>query len=628
MLRNRTMKIKASGTDRLVSDYIERSPAFSLGFEVQACRILGDRVALAVAKKVHPRDLTATPTARRVLELLEFAFSEPELIVGAENGHPAVTLFLAEFLSEYGMESSIRVKAGDLASRFRMLAKARSSVVPRSGRKQRYRTSGFLRLLIASLQCDSLSFSTLLRGLVWPEVCSHSPREDGSLACCPSHHRLLHCSRPNVRNIDIRRRRPTHSRSRNLYKRFGAASRGSRCRRGRVLRGFLQRHHAGRRVTGQLTVVAGNGTPGFSGDDGLATNAQLNQPAGIAVDLAGNLYIADTLNNRVRRVSHGVIATIAGDGTTAVMNMPLGIAVDISGNVYADSGDDRVLEISQGSIATVATLSPTIGCAGVAVSPNGTLYVSTSVNVYQMNDGFLVRVSQSPPPAKFEPVGIAVDANGRVYVADVGNHEIWQISNGTMTVVAGNGTSGYSGDNGPATLAELNGAQWVAVDAADNLYIADSMNNRIRKVTLGVITTIAGGYGTTGPQSNGRPTTSAQLNLPQGIGPMRPATSILLTQAVIACSRFTRREGYRSGERDRGIQRRWRGGYECAVESAAGRGGGWLRERLHHRFGQQSHPQSDAGRDYDSRREWHVGVQRRLRTGNRSSVERFRAAWR
>ena len=111
--------------DRLVSDYIERSPAFSLGFEVQACRILGDRVALAVAKKVHPRDLTATPTARRVLELLEFAFSEPELIVGAENGHPAVTLFLAEFLSEYGMESSIRVKAGDLASRFRMLAKAR-----------------------------------------------------------------------------------------------------------------------------------------------------------------------------------------------------------------------------------------------------------------------------------------------------------------------------------------------------------------------------------------------------------------------------------------------------------------------------------------------------------------------
>ena len=108
-----------------MSDYIGRSPAFSLGFDVQACRILGDRVAIAVAKKVHPRDLTASPTARRVLELLEFAFSEPGLIVDAENSHPAVALFLAEFLSEYGIESSIRLKAGDLASRFRILAKAR-----------------------------------------------------------------------------------------------------------------------------------------------------------------------------------------------------------------------------------------------------------------------------------------------------------------------------------------------------------------------------------------------------------------------------------------------------------------------------------------------------------------------
>ncbi len=270
-------------------------------------------------------------------------------------------------------------------------------------------------------------------------------------------------------------------------------------------------------VTGQLTVVAGNGTPGFSGDNGLATNAQLNQPAGIAVDLAGNLYIADTLNNRIRRVSHGVIATIAGDGTRAAIYMPLGIAVDVSGNVYvADSGNNRVLEISQGRVATVATLPPSIGCVGVAVSPNGTLYVSTSVNVYQMNDGALDWVSQNPPPAKFEPIGIAVDANGRVYVADVGNHEIWQISNGTMTVAAGNGTLGYSGDNGPATLAELNWAEWVAVDAADNLYIADSMNNRIRKVTLGVITTIAGN-GTTGLVRNGEPATSAQLNLPQAI---------------------------------------------------------------------------------------------------------------
>ena len=192
-----------------------------------------------------------------------------------------------------------------------------------------------------------------------------------------------------------------------------------------------------------------------------------------------------------------------------------------------------------------------------------------------------------------------------------------------MTVVAGNGTSGYSGDNGPATLAELNGAQWVAVDAADNLYIADSMNNRIRKVTLGVITTIAGGYGTVGPQSNGRPTTSGQLNLPQGIA-TDTSGNVYIADAgsnrVFEVSHGER--GIVAGNGTAGFQRRWRGGYECAVESAAGRGGGWLRERLHHRFGQQSHPQSDAGRDYYSRRERHVGVQRRRRTGNRSSVER------
>ena len=211
--------------------------------------------------------------------------------------------------------------------------------------------------------------------------------------------------------------------------------------------------------------------------------------------MAGNLYIADTLNNRIRRVSHGVIATIAGDGTTAVMNMPLGIAVDVEERLrgrFRQQPRARDLARQHRHGGYVVADDRVRWCGGES---EWHTYVSTSVNVYQMNDGLLVRVSQSPPPAKFQPVGIAVDANGRVYVADVGNHEIWEIFNGTMTVVAGNGTSGYSGDNGPATLAELNGAQWVAVDAADNLYIADSMNNRIRKVTSGVITTIAGGMG-------------------------------------------------------------------------------------------------------------------------------------
>ncbi len=267
-------------------------------------------------------------------------------------------------------------------------------------------------------------------------------------------------------------------------------------------------------VTGLLSVVAGNGTPGFSGDNGRATNAQLNQPAGIALDPAGNLYIADTWNNRIRRVSNGVISTIAGDGTTGTLGRPYAVALDGAGNVYiADSFNNRLLEISLGTITTVATLPPMIGVLGVAVSPNGTLYMAGGLNVYQLDDGVFVSVVQNPPPL-FLPTGIAVDASGNLYVA--GSNEIFEISNGPPTVVAGNGTAGFSGDGGPAASAELNTAESVAVDAAGNLYIADFMNNRIRKVTKGVIATIAGNGTIAFSGGNGSPL-GAQLNLPQGV---------------------------------------------------------------------------------------------------------------
>ena len=113
-----------------MSDFIGRSPGFVLGFDIQACQALGDRVAIAVAKKVNPRDLAAAPIGSRVLELLEYAFSEPELILDAGNSRPTVSLFLAAFLSEYGIEASTRLKAGDLASRFRTLAKAPQIAIP------------------------------------------------------------------------------------------------------------------------------------------------------------------------------------------------------------------------------------------------------------------------------------------------------------------------------------------------------------------------------------------------------------------------------------------------------------------------------------------------------------------
>jgi sugar lactone lactonase YvrE len=169
-------------------------------------------------------------------------------------------------------------------------------------------------------------------------------------------------------------------------------------------------------TTGVLTLVAGNGTTGFSGDNGPATSAQLNFPAGVAVDSAGNLYIADSYNNRVRKVSNGVITTVAGNGT------------------FGFSGDN-----------------------GPATSAQF---------------GF--------------PYGLAVDSAGNLYIADSGNR-IRKVSNGVITTVAGNGTTGFSGDNGPATSAQLSGPRGVSVDSAGNLYIADANNNGSEQEFVGAL---------------------------------------------------------------------------------------------------------------------------------------------
>jgi sugar lactone lactonase YvrE len=251
-----------------------------------------------------------------------------------------------------------------------------------------------------------------------------------------------------------------------------------------------------------LVQVAGNLSAGFSGDNGPAIKAQLRHPTGVAVDAAGNLYIADSDNNRVRKVSGGVIATVAGGGnllgdsgqaTKAQLHSPTGVAVDAAGNLYiADSGDNRIRKVSpKGIITTVAgTGSPTPTFGG----DNGP---ATSA---QLNN----------------PYGVAVDAAGSLYIAELGDDRIRKISGGVITTVVGNGTEGFAGDNGPATSAELCNPYGIAVDAAGALYIADFCNARIRKVANGTIATIAGN-GTGGFGGDKGPATAAQLTIPEGV---------------------------------------------------------------------------------------------------------------
>jgi uncharacterized protein (TIGR03437 family) len=249
---------------------------------------------------------------------------------------------------------------------------------------------------------------------------------------------------------------------------------------------------------GVITTVAGSGTPGFSGDNGPATSAQLHFPSGVAVDSALNLYIADSANNRIRKVSNGVITTVAGNGplgfggdngpaTSAQLNSPSAVAVDSAANFYiAEPYNNRIRKVSNGVITTVA-----------GNSLNGDNGPATSAQLYS-------------------PQGVAVDSDGNLYVADPGNNRIRKVSNGVITTVAGNGTPGFSGDNGPATSAQLNRPQGVAVDSAGNFYVADRNNNRIREVSNGVITTVAGN-GTYFCCGDNGPATSAQLRHPSGI---------------------------------------------------------------------------------------------------------------
>lgn len=293
-------------------------------------------------------------------------------------------------------------------------------------------------------------------------------------------------------------------------------------------------------TTGTLTVVAGNGSIGYSGDAGAATAAALGRPESVALDASGNLYIADTANSVIRvvnmgsqsltvagvTIAPGSIQTVAGNGTggfsgdggiatSAELNAPYGVFVDSQGNIFiADTENSVIREVvaTTGIIQTVAGTPDTTGFTG-----DGASATAATMDL---------------------PQGVFVDAAGNIYIADTFNSVIRVVNPGTQPVtiagisipagaiqtVAGTYYSAglgaacqFTGDNGPATSAFLCLPDGVFADASGNIYIADTSNYGIREVvTAGTISTIAGTLGTAGYSGDGGPATSAQLNYPAG----------------------------------------------------------------------------------------------------------------
>jgi type IX secretion system substrate protein/NHL repeat-containing protein len=315
-----------------------------------------------------------------------------------------------------------------------------------------------------------------------------------------------------------------------------------------------------------ITTIAGTGVDSYSGDGGSATAATVNRPLEIFKDAAGDIYIADNSNHRIRKIdgATGIISTVAGNGSigfsgdggqafNAQINLPTAICKDPSGNLFiSDKSNQRIRKVDaltgiittiagngtgsfsgDGGPATQATISQP---HGMQTDLAGNLFFADRTNHrvrrIDATTGIITTIAGDGTSgfggdgglatlANLNyPISLCVDDSANVFIADQINHRIRRVDaiTGIITTVAGFGTPGFSGDGGLATAAEFNQPYDVAVDSAGNLFISDANNQRIRKVnaTTGIVTTI-GGTGTGGYGGDGGLATLAQMNFPSGI---------------------------------------------------------------------------------------------------------------